>query len=185
MPRLSGALTHVALLRGINVGGRNRLPMSDLVRMFSDTGCHRVRTYIQSGNVVFEAAPDLAARIPELIATSIHDRFGFLVPVIVRTAEQLCQVVESNPFLAPSADKRALHVAFLADRPDPAKVATLDPDRSPPDELAIQGREIYLRLPNGVARTKLTNAYLDSRLGTTSTMRNWRTTCRLLELATN
>jgi uncharacterized protein (DUF1697 family) len=74
------------------------------------------------------------------------------------------------------------HVAFLAATPTPAMVATLDPDRSPPDESAVRGREIYLRLPNGVARSRLTNAFFDSRLGTTSTLRNWRTVLKLVEL---
>jgi uncharacterized protein (DUF1697 family) len=75
-----------------------------------------------------------------------------------------------------------LHVAFLAATPGPSKIAALDPNRSPPDEFAVHGREIYLRLPNGVARTKLTNAHFDSKLGTTSTLRNWRTVVKLVDL---
>ncbi|MGH2489002.1 MAG: DUF1697 domain-containing protein, partial [Candidatus Limnocylindria bacterium] len=87
-----------------------------------------------------------------------------------------------NPYLPKEAATSVLHVAFLAAKPRPTKVATLDPNRSPPDEFAVHGREIYLRLPHGVARSKLTNAYFDSKLGTTSTLRNWRTVVKLVEL---
>jgi len=174
---------HVALLRGINVGGRNKLPMSSLAEIFNDVGCSRVQSYIQSGNVVFEATPALASRVPAVIAQAVLERFEFEVPVIVRTAEELKGIVQANPFLQAGADERTLHVAYLADLPDVARVRALDRDRSPPDEFEVRGREVFLRCPNGLARTKLTNAYFDSRLGTTSTVRNWRTTLRLLALA--
>lgn len=174
---------HVALLRGINVGGRNKLPMSSLVEIFNDAGCSHVRTYIQSGNVVFEAAPALASRIPAVIAQAVLERFGFEVPVVVRTAEDFSEIVQANPFLKAGADERTLHVAYLADLPDVARIGALDLNRPPPDEFEVRGREIYLRCPDGLARTKLTNAYFDSKLGTTSTVRNWRTTLRLLALA--
>lgn len=173
---------HVALLRGINVGGRNKLPMKNLVRLFDQIGCRHVRTYIQSGNVVFEAQPALARRIPAAITRSISEHFGFEIPVVTRSADELSRIVDANPFQEPGTDERVLHVAFLADPPDATRIASLDPNRSSPDEFAVRGREIYLRLPNGVARTKLTNAYFDSRLATTSTVRNWRTTLRLLAL---
>ena len=175
----------IALLRGINVGGRNKLPMKSLVSMFNDAGCSNVRTYIQSGNVVFEAEPALARQIPSVITASIFEHFGFNIPVVARTAGELGKIVHSNPFLRTGADERALYVAFLADLPDPTRLATLDPDRSPPDEFAVLGREIYLQCPNGLARTKLTNAYFDSKLKTTSTLRNWRTTLKLFELSTD
>src|SRR3990172_4148776 len=108
---------HVALLRGIDVGGKNRLPMKDLVAVFGRAGCRDVRTYIQSGNVVFRADRALAPRIPVAIAQAIADRFGLRVPVVTRTAVELCAVARGNPFLKPDADPGALHVAFLADRP--------------------------------------------------------------------
>ena len=111
------------------------------------------------------------------------DRFGFQVPVVMRTSGELRKVACGNPFLRAGADAKALHVAFLAAVPVSSKVDALDPDRSPPDEFAVRGREIYLHCPNGLARTKLTNAYFDSALATTSTLRNWRTVLKLLELA--
>lgn len=175
---------HIALLRGINVGGKNKLPMKDLMSIFEDAGCNRVTTYIQSGNVLFVAKAALARRIPGLVSDAIAKEFGYKVPVVSRTAADLKKVVRANPFTKTEPDERLLHVAFLAKKPTATQAAELDPDRSSPDEFELRGREIYLRCPNGVARTKLTNAYFDSKLATTSTMRNWKTTLKLLALAT-
>jgi len=172
----------VALLRGINVGGKNKLPMLDLAEMFTEAGCSDVRTYIQSGNVVFSVAPKSAKRLPDLVSRQIVDRFGYQVPVVLRTADEFRQVAVSNPFLKSEADVNSLHVGFLADLPDQSQIAALDPKRSPGDSFKVRGREVYLCLPNGVAKSKLTNAYFDSTLATTSTFRNWRTVLKLLEL---
>jgi len=174
---------HIALLRGINVGGHNKLLKKDLVSIFIDAGCTRVSTYIQSGNIVYQAEPALARRIPTVIAESIRQRCGFDVPVVTRTVEELRRVVAANPFLRHGVEEKMLHVAFLADLPGEDAVASLDPHRSPPDEFMVQGREIYLWSPQGSARSKLTNAYFDSKLATISTVRNWRTTLKLLEMA--
>jgi len=174
---------YVALLRGVNVGGKNRLPMKDLVAMFTGAGCGDVVTYIQSGNVVFRATEARASRVPGLIAAAIHDRLGFEAPVVMRTAGELRAIARGNPFLRSGANPETLHVMFLADRPPPGKVAALDPKRSPPDEFEVRGREIYFRCPNGMGRTKLTNQYFDTKLSTTSTVRNWRTVLTLLEMA--
>lgn len=175
-------VTYLALLRGINVGGKNKLPMRDLRDTFVEAGCDDVRTYIQSGNVIFRAAPSVAAELPVLIATRIAERFGYRTPVLLRTAEQLQDVLLNNPFLAMGAAEETLHVLFLADLPSADRVADLDPDRSPPDRFIVQGQEVYLQLPRGVANSKLTNAYFDSKLATTSTGRNWRTVTTLHDL---
>ncbi len=172
----------VALLRGINVGGKNKLPMKDLAEIFVNAGCEDVRTYIQSGNVVFRADPVLTEGIPSLIRESILSGFGYRVPVVTRTVLDLQEIVQVNPF--PEAEANRLLVLFLADLPDRALVETLDPNRSPGDEFAVVGREVFLHCPNGFARSKLTNNYFDSRLSTTSTGRNWRTVNKLLEMAT-
>ncbi len=174
-------MTHVALLRGINVGGKNPLPMKDLVRMFEDAGCANIRTYIQSGNVIFEA-PAGAPKVGEAVTRSIEKRFGYRIPVILRTLRQLQEAIRENPFLTAGADAKALHVYFLADLPSASNCASLDADRSAPDAFYVRGREIYLHLPNGMARTKLTNAYFDSKLSTVSTARNWATVLKLTEM---
>ncbi len=170
---------YVALLRGINVGGKNKLPMSDLRALFAEAGCEDVQTYIQSGNVLFRAEPGVAATLPETIAARIADRFGYRTPVVLRSAAELDAVIRNNPFIAQGASEDELHVYFLAGKPDAARVAALDPDRSPPDTFAVRGQEVYLRLPHGMGRTKLTNDYIDRTLRTTSTARNWRTVTKL------
>ena len=174
---------HVALLRGINVGGGNKLKMKDLAAMFVDVGCSDVRTYIQSGNVVFRPGPTLGEEVPSLISESILSRFGYKVPVVRRTAMELQQAVEANPFVQAGAESDKLHVIFLAETPDVVDVQELEPDRSPGDEFAVLGREIYLHCPNGFASTKLTNTYFESRLSATCTTRNWRTVPKLLDMA--
>jgi uncharacterized protein (DUF1697 family) len=176
------ALTQIALLRGVNVGGKNKLPMRDLAAMFEEAGCADVRTFIQSGNVVFEAGPGVSKKLAALIEKKIEERFGYQTPVILRTAEDLRAAIANNPFHEPAADEDALHVMFLADTPVAAKIAALDPNRSPGDRFAVLRREVYLHLPNGAARTKLSNAWFDSKLATVSTMRNWRTVQKLLEM---
>ncbi len=183
MAKRSTASPQVALLRGINVGGKHKLPMAELARIFDELGCSEVRTYIQSGNVVYLAEAALAARVPALVAAALEAQRGFAVPVVGRSAAELAAVAAGNPFLAEGADPATLHVAFLAAAPRAAAIAALDPDRSPPDRFHLVGRELYLCLPNGVARSKLTNDYLDRTLGTTSTIRNWKTVLALVELA--
>jgi len=173
---------YAALFRAVNVSGRNKLPMKDAVAMFVDAGCSDVRSYIASGNLVFRATPALAARLPKVIPPMVAARFGFAPPLVVRSADELRQVADGNPFLRAGADPDRTYVAFLADAPTAARIASLDPARSPPDEFAVIGREIYLHMPAGMGRTKLTNDYFDSKLQTMSTARNWRTLQKLIEL---
>lgn len=173
---------HIALIRGINVGGKGMLPMADLKAMFAAARCNDVQTYIQSGNVVFRASDAVAKKIPKLIAAAIADQFGFEAPVLTRSAAELAAVVKNNPFVRSGSDPKTLHVAFLAELPAKTRIAALDPKRSPPDEFVVRGREIYLMLPNGAGRTKLTIDYFEKKLGTSFSQRNWRTVLTLLEL---
>ncbi len=173
---------NVALLRGINVGGKNKLPMKQLAAMFREAGCEDVQTYIQSGNVLFRADPSLAEGIPSLISDEIFNTFGYQIPVVTRTVRELQEIVQANPFTP--AEENKLLIFFLTDFPDPEHIAALDPNHSPGDEFAVLGREVFAHYPNGVAGSKLTNSYIDSRLSTTSTGRNLRTVKKLLELAT-
>jgi uncharacterized protein (DUF1697 family) len=175
--------SHLALLRGINVGGKNKLPMKELAGLFLAAGATDVRTYIASGNVLFHAPATLARRLPALIAKEIAAQHSLEVPVVVRTVKELETVTVGNPFLRKDEDTKPLAVLFLADEPAASAVKKLDPRRSVPDEFAVVGREVFLKLPNGFADTRLTNDYFDRTLDTVSTARNWNTVLKLLALA--
>jgi len=156
--------------------------MKDLAAMFAAAGCSGVSSFIQSGNILFTASNSLAKKVPGLVSAEIEKQFGFQTRLVLRTSGQMRQVAASNPFLTPGVEEKLLSVMFLADSPDPLDVEKLDPQRSPPDVFRVIGNEIFLYTPTGLADTKLTNAYFDSRLKTICTSRNWRTTLKLLEL---
>ncbi len=182
-PKTATASTCVALLRGINVGGKHKMPMKELVEVCSAAKCRNVRTYIQSGNVVFTAPANVAKGLALSLARNIEARFGFPVPVVLRSHEQLAQVARNNPFLKAGKPEATLHVSFLADEPAAEAIAKLDPNRSPGDEFRVIGSEIYFCFPNGAGNTKLTSSYLDSRLKTVGTTRNWATVLKLVEMS--
>ena len=150
--------------------------------MFVKSGCGDVETYIQSGNVVFSVSDKTVADLGARIAQQIEARYGIRVPIVLRTAAEVDAVIRGNPFLKKGANEEMLHVCFLADRPTKDLVVGLDAGRSAPDAFAVLGREIYMQLVNGMARTKLTNTYFDSKLKTVSTIRNWRTVLKLAEM---
>jgi len=172
---------YAAFFRGINVGGKHMVPMTELRALFEDAGATEVRSYLQSGNVVFRTATS-AARMASAVEAALERRFRFSAPIVVRTRVELAAVLANNPYLRPDSEPAKLHVLFLSDTPAARAVAALDPKRSPPDEFSVRGREIYLSLPNGSARTKLTTSYFDSALAVTSTARNWRTVTALHDM---
>jgi uncharacterized protein (DUF1697 family) len=174
-------MKYAALLRGINVGGKNKIAMKDLTELFVSVGCRDVVTYIQSGNVVFSATAAALKKLPKTISERIAADFGLNVPVVIRSHEELDAMVRANPFFK-SGDEKLLHVVFLADSPGTDAIAKLDPRRSPPDQFRVAGNHIYLHMPNGMGQTKITNAWLDSKLSTISTARNWATVLKLHEL---
>ena len=178
-----GTTSFIALLRGINVGGRNRLRMADLVALFEGAGAESVRTYIQSGNVVFRSPAQRVARVVDDVRRGLVDGPGLDVPVVLRSAAELEGAVDANPFVAEGCDPAELHFGFLLDEPTTEAVASLDPARSDIDRFRVVGRELYLHVPGGLARTRLTTAWFDRGLETVVTVRNWRTVQKLLEMA--
>jgi uncharacterized protein (DUF1697 family) len=173
--------SYVALLRAVNVGGRNRVPMAELRALCAALDYEDVRTFIQSGNVVLKSTAR-PAKVARDLAAALRAHFGFDIGVVVRTRAELAEIVAGNPYLDAGAEASRLHVAFLAGRPAAAGIASLDPDRSPPDEFVVRGREIFIRTPNGMGRSKLTPDYFQKCLGTECTARNWNTVTKLLDL---
>lgn len=173
-------MKYAALLRGINVGGNNKLPMAELRQVLTEAGWKNVSTYIQSGNVLFEEAKSTPAKLAARLTADIEKHFGFRVPAVVVSLAELKTAVANNPF--PDAEERPkqLHILFLADAP--ASADNLDPARLAPGRFALEGRILYVDYCEGLADSKFTNPYIDSRLKTISTGRNWNTILKLIEL---
>jgi uncharacterized protein (DUF1697 family) len=172
----------VALLRGVNVGGKNTLPMRELQAALEEEFVD-VTTLLQSGNVLLRSA-SAERDVSETVARTIEEVFGLRIPVVVRTAAEIERVAGHNPFLRDGLERDAntLHVAFLSSRPTVGTIEAIDPARSPPDACVVSGRDVYLDYPNGSGRTRLTLDYLERCLGVTGTARNWRTVQRLASL---
>lgn len=173
--------THISLLRGINVGGHKKIRMADLKALHESLGFGAVRTYVQSGNVVYEAESGDGAGHAARIEAAIAERFGFDVTVIQRTPADLARILDANPF--PGADPKFLHVLFLADVPAPAAVNELAVPTSGDEAWHWAGQEIYLHYPHGSARSKMTGAYFEKALGIPATARNWNSVNALNRLA--
>jgi len=170
-----------AFLRGINVGGHNPLPMAALRMAFQSLGATDVRTYIQSGNVVFCAENRDLQQLVVDAEMQLSRTVGKRVAVILRTGQELEELVQRWPFLGTDADPARSAVVFLDDFPAGGRAALLDPARSPPDRFVLSGREIYLHCPNGFGRSKLTVDWFEKRLSVQATARNWRTVKTLAE----
>jgi uncharacterized protein (DUF1697 family) len=173
---------YACMLRGINVTGYNKIGMKELKGLFQSLGHANVTTYIQSGNVVFASdrsgAPELAGEIEQQIAAA----FGLNVPALLRTGDELAQVLAQNPYTRGGRDPARLHVTFLREAPDPDFVGALEGFDSSPDEFAIAAREVYLHCPAGYGNTKLNNTFWERRLKVVATTRNWNTVARLAEM---
>jgi uncharacterized protein (DUF1697 family) len=174
--------TFVVLLRGINIGARNRVAMPALRSALEDAGFGDVRTYLQSGNVVLSGAgktADVTRKCERLIA----DRFGLDIRVVVRTKAELARAVKQNPLKTAVADPKRFQVSFLDGSVSAAVRRQLEEVRVDPEQLAVRGREVYAWHPKGVARSKLWALLAGPKLGVTATSRNWTTVTKLLELA--
>ena len=172
--------TYISLLRGINVSGKNMIKMPELVKALEKNGFMNVTTYIQSGNIIFSHPDSSCEELALSIETTIIRNFGFTVPALVLTTEELTAINSSNPFLKrTNIDTDKLHVTFLAREPEAAAIDKLLHYNFAPDEMIISGRAIYLFLPNGYGRTKFNNTFIENKLGVPATTRNWRTCLRL------
>lgn len=172
---------YAVLLRGINLGARNRVAMPDLRRIVADCGGTDVRTHLQSGNAVFRAT-GTAPALERHIAAGIHDMLGLDIAVLIRSADELRAVRDGSPFSGEGVDTKRLHVTFCDAAPDPSRLESLSIPASGTDRFAIAGREIHLDCPGGYGRTKLQNALWERKLGVVATTRNWNTVTALCEL---
>lgn len=174
---------YIALLRGINVGGRNRLAMADLRGLLADLGHREPRTYLQSGNAVFTSDRQDSDALAAELAARISSDLGVSPAVIVRTAGYLADVASANPYAdAAAADPTRVHVAFLSAEPEDPEAFSFDAEQYSPEEMARGDRVLYLHLPGGLGRSRLAEQVSKPRSDLVVTLRNWRTVARLRDM---
>jgi len=177
----SAPTRYVVLLRAINVGKARRVAMPRLREILTEQGHGRVVTHLNSGNVLLDS-PLAEAELAADLSNAIEKEFGFAVPVVLRTADELAAVVAADPFGATATDTSRYSVTFLPDQPAADLVAALPPAEGP-GEYLVDGRELYLWLPDGIRDSPMALWKWDRLLGTAGTNRNWNTVRRLAELA--
>jgi uncharacterized protein (DUF1697 family) len=173
--------TYIAILRGINVGGKNKLPMAELKEKISSIGLRHIQNYIQSGNLVFQSDEPNTAELASRIRRSIYNEWGYNVPVLVMVAQELAEIISANPFSS-SKDISLLHITFLSEIPDPNRINTLSVIQDSPNEFKIDKKAVYLFCPNGYSKTKLTNTLIERKLKVTATTRNLKTALALQQM---
>lgn len=173
--------SHVALFRGINVGGNNILPMQELRNILASLGCEDVQTYIQSGNAVFSSEED-TNELSGKIRDAIEAKFGFAPQVLLKSVEQFRAIASANPYPEAEATPKFLHVWFLTERASNADVDGMNRLRADSERFTLVEDALYLHAPDGTGRSRLA-AKIDRHLGVSTTARNWRTVSKLLDLA--
>ncbi|HTA60973.1 MAG TPA: DUF1697 domain-containing protein [Bacteroidia bacterium] len=176
--------TYIAILRGINVSGHKLIKMDALRKLFDSMGFKNTKTYIQSGNVVFQGKQAKTQDLEKKIASSILKEFSFEVPVLVKDANELEVVLKNNPFINKrKEDVTKLHVTFLSAEPEKANIDKIKEGNYAADEFIITGKTVYLFCPNGYGNTKLSNTFFENKLKVTATTRNWKTINELVTMA--
>lgn len=176
--------TYIALFRGINVGGKNLLPMRELVPLFEALGMRNVRTYIQSGNVVFEGEDVHAAKLSDQIGAAVRKSHGFAPHLIILESEELTEAIASNPYPEAESDPRTLHLTFLSSVPESPDLEALESIKRDSERFMLDGKVFYLHALEGVGRSKLASR-IEKSLGVAGTARNWRSVCAIEAMATS
>jgi len=173
--------TYILLFRGINVGGKHIIIMKELVSLLEGLGLEKVRTYIQSGNVIFESEID-SEQLLEMINPAIQQRFGFSPLLLLLTLNEFESAIQNNPFPQPLSDPKTLHLGFLSQEPKAPRLDEMEKLKSPTESFLLTGKVFYLYAPDGIGRSKLA-ANSERLLGTPMTDRNWNTVMNILALA--
>ena len=175
--------TFVSLIRGINVGGHQTVRIDELKELYTSLGFKDIVTYIQSGNIVFTSHDADLAHLPRQIEDSFAQKFGFRAKVMVRTSAELQAIIDCNPFQnQPMKESNRVVVMFLDASPDRGLLKDLQESYAGPEEFYLIGQELYIYYPNGMGRSKLSNAFLEKKLKTAGTARNWNTVLQLQTL---
>ncbi len=177
-------IIYISILRGINVSGQKLIKMEALRKLYVNLGFEDVRTYIQSGNVVFTGGEFDLRSLEQKIAQQIKTEFDFEVPVIVMTIDQLKMSIDNNPFLSdPTKEHSFLHLTFLASPPKSFDKEAIESKKQGAEDFHFVDNVIYLYCPHGYGKTKLTNTFIEAKLKVRATTRNWKTVNQLLLIA--
>lgn len=174
--------TYIALLRGINVIGKNSLPMNELVALLEGVGARKIRTYIRSGNAVFQSTEKNASQLSMRLTDEIKKRYGFSPHVLILGPDAIERAIIQNPFPEAEKDPSSLHLGFLASTPKSPDLKKLDSLRKASERFHLRDHVFYLHTPEGVGKSKLP-ANAEKLLGVPMTYRNWRTVCKIREMA--
>lgn len=178
-------ITHLVLLRGINVSGHNMIKMDALKTMLENIGFQNIRTYLQSGNVFVDSEED-ASKVGFMIRQEIFKVFGHEVPIIVITKEDLESCFKNNPFFKEKdVDTKKLYVAFVSSVLKKESINDLKISQFKPDEASIDGNKVFIKYTNPAGRTKFDQKYIEKKLNVISTIRNWNTVTNLLNMYNN
>lgn len=175
--------TYLALLRGINVSGQKLIKMTDLKELFETQGFLNVQTYIQSGNVIFSSTERSTDKIKNIISNSIKQMFRFDVGILILTPDMTEYVLKYNPFIKKKKEEDKLYVTFLSEQPSTDNIKKLNSIDYSPEEYIIDGKLVYLHVPNGYGKAKLNNNFFENKLKVEATTRNWKTINKLWELS--
>lgn len=175
--------THLALLRGINVSGQKIIKMEDLRKLMESSGFSNVKTFIQSGNVIFDSAETSKQELSDKIRKAIAGQYGFDVGIIMLSHSDLAKAIHDNPFLKEKdVDLKQVYVTFLSQAPAPENVGKFKLANIENDVAVLSGDVMYLKYAVSAAKTKLSNALIENKLKVTATTRNWNTSLKLLAL---
>ncbi|HSK73580.1 MAG TPA: DUF1697 domain-containing protein [Pyrinomonadaceae bacterium] len=175
-------MKYVAFLRGINVGGKNKIKMETLREVCRSLGFENVKTYINSGNVIFETAEADARKLAGHIENAIEKEFSLNIKVMVRTIEEIKNLIKNNPFGGQFENDKDLHVLFLDEEMPEEKRELLIEHNNENEKFAVRGREIFCHLKRGVADSLLGKDYIGKKLKVSATARNWRTVNKIMEM---
>jgi uncharacterized protein (DUF1697 family) len=173
--------TYIALFRGINVGGKNILPMKELAALLEKLGADNVKTYIQSGNAVFRHQAESASQLSSTISAAIKERHGFEPRVLLLGLAEMEKAVASNPFPAAETEPKTLHLYFLASTPQNPDLKMLDSLKKANERFKLIDTVFYLHAPDGIGRSKLAER-VEKALGVAATTRNWRTVSKIMAM---
>ena len=175
-------MRYIALLRGINLGGANQMKMDDLKAVFTKLGFENVKSYINSGNIAFDAKKTAENKLIDKIESGVEAKFGRRVHIMIREQRHIDHLLKNNPFDGQYESHKHMHVLFLKDPLPPEKEEMLQTSALPGERYAVRGREIYNHLPNGVAGSLLTKGFFEKKPVVPYTGRNWRTVEKLAVL---